>query len=367
VRLALFLLLTSGCRQIFGLDAPGGFPDGNDQAGADSGGSDANQLSDGSSLCFDRPEIGLAACLAALPTMPVTVPIGVSIDSGGSTYCVPLMTSSVPMCVVAGTSVTVASGVVARVTGALPIVVFSTGPIDIAGTIDVASHTSNGSTAGAGANDASCGTTAGGVSGSGGAGGSFTTSGGDGAKGALPGAQPGVAQPAVTAVTTFRGGCGGGLGSLGAAEVASGGGVIALISRAQITIDGLVDASGGGGPGAAVSSHGGYGGGSGGMIVLVTPNAIAGNGSVRAHGGGGGGGSSQSTAGNNGLEGQTPTGGVGGNGGTGGGGYPLTSDGMVGMGQAGGGGGGGGGAGAIEVFAPGTSVVSSPSPIVHSF
>jgi hypothetical protein len=365
VRLALILLLTSGCRQIFGLDAPGIFPDG-EQAG-DGGGSDAQSMFDASSLCFDRPDIGLAACLETLPTMPVSVPVNATIDSGGSTFCVPLVSSSVPMCVVAGTSVTVASSVIARVTGPRPIVVFATGAIDIDGTIDVASHTSNDSTTGAAADDASCGTTEGGVTSSGGAGGSFTTSGGDGARGAPPNGQPGLAGPAVASITTFRGGCGGGLGSLGAAAVASGGGAIALVSRAQITINGLVDASGAGGPGAALSSHGGYGGGSGGMIVLVTPNAIAGSGSVRANGGGGGGGSSQSAAGNTGLEGQTPTGGVGGNGGTGGGGYPLTTDGMVGMGQAGGGGGGGGGAGAIEVFAPGMSVVSSPSPILHSF
>ena len=241
-----------------------------------------------------------------------------------------------------------------RVIGPRPLVLFASTAISIDGTLDVASHVGNGvPTSGAGENPPVCEATQDGALQGGGAGGSFGSRGGDGGRGVDNNSIPGLAQLAL-AITSFHGGCRGGLGANGTAPVASGGGAIALFAPA-VTINGTINASGMGGPGEATSSRGGNGGASGGMIVISAPSVMLEmQGQMFANGGGGGGGSSNSIAGTNGGEAtafNNPiAGGQGGNNGDGGSAFPMTENGQMGAGNAGAGGGGAGGAGAIVIF-----------------
>jgi hypothetical protein len=378
VRLAVLLLLTCGCRQIFGLDTP-------DPLRADAGGDDAPNHGDGmvatdAGLCFSRPALNLGACLAAPPTSDLMAPASTSIDTDDSTYCAVLTSSTQDMCVVAATSISVSSGAVVRITGARPLVLFSSTLIALAGSFDVASH---GSTlgnlvpsAGAGEDPSVCGSVVAPTTQGGGAGGSFGTRGGDGGRGESVLSMPGQPAPALTA-DSFHGGCRGGVGADGAVAAAFGGGAIALFADV-VALDGTINASGMGGPGAATASKGGYGGGSGGMIVISASSVMfAGQGQLFANGGAGGGGSTSSGAGDNGSEAVTfngaIVGGMGGNnnGGAGGNAFPPASGtGQNGGGSAGAGGGGGGGAGAIVIFTnstfPGSPRIS-PAPVLPGF
>jgi len=353
VRLAVLLLLTCGCRQIFGLDTPDPLRgDGGNAIDAASDGADGSF--DAPRLCFSRPSLHLAACLAGAPMPDLDAPASTSIDTDTSAYCAPLTTSSQDMCVVAASSISIASGASVRVTGSRPLVLFSTIAIQLDGVLDIASHLGIGlPTAGAGEDPPACGATQGGASQGGGAGGSFGSSGGDGGRGVDNNSVPGLAQSALP-ITAFHGGCRGGLGANGNAQVAYGGGAIALFA-AVITINGSINASGMGGPGEAISSRGGNGGASGGMIVISAPIVTLGTqGQLFANGGAGGGGSSNSTVGQAGGEAtsfNSPiSGGQGGNNGDGGNAYPMPENGQAGAGAAGAGGGGAGGAGAIVIF-----------------
>jgi hypothetical protein len=353
VRLAVLLLLTGGCRQIFGLDTPDPLrgDGGNKIDGADGQGASVDGATD---LCFSRPSLGLGACLAALPMNDFSVSASTTIDTGTFALCATLTTSTQDLCVVAAKSIAIGSGTVIRVIGARPLVLFSPTMIEIDGTLDVASHIGGGMpTSGAGENPPACGATQGGAMQGGGAGGSFGSRGGNGGKGADNNSMPGQAQLALP-ITAFHGGCRGGIGADGIAQAAYGGGAVAMFAP-TISINGTINASGMAGPGAVISSKGGYGGASGGMLVLSAPSVMLGTqGEMLANGGAGGGGSSSSVAGANGGEAttfsSTITGGQGGNNGDGGNAYPFVENGQDGAGGAGAGGGGAGGAGAIVIF-----------------
>jgi len=223
-------------------------------------------------------------------------------------------------------SLTIDANVRWNVIGTKPLVVASWSTIDIAGALDVGSHTTDtdatthiqvSTTVGAGA-DLDCGNmngapgvaaTADGGSGGGG-GGAFQGAGGGGGSGdtgcnaMLPCPRPGGpgGVPLATAPTTIRGGCGGGAsGTAGdgatapatAATVSqggSGGGALELDARLAVHVaaTGTVSAGGGGGAGAPMhTAAGGGGGGSGGFVGLDAPIVMV-FGTVAANGGGGG-------------------------------------------------------------------------------
>jgi hypothetical protein len=367
VRLAIVLLLTCGCRQIFGIDQPrlldGGLPpDDSIDASADA-----------SHLCFSRPDLSFGACLSQVPTTAYSVPTSVAFDTDTNLgQCeATLIAPSQDMCVVAATDITVSAAV--TVTGSRPLVLFATGAILIDAAFDVASH-GVGPMRGPGDDPSVCGTAGGGTISGGGAGGSFTTSGADGGRGGENNAFGGTAVPAFPA-QTFHGGCRGGLGGGGMAGVAYGGGALALVSKNQVVITGAIDASGAGGDGAVIGGHGGYGGGTGGMVLIDAPSFILqGSAEIYANGGAGGGGSSLSEIGIPGDEAASYNGaihgGQGGNGGNGGDALPQLQPGQQAAGQNAGGGGGGGGAGAIIIYTN-TGVGSfpkiSPQAIVHAY
>jgi hypothetical protein len=365
VRLAIVLLLTCGCRQIFGIDPPRLVDSG-------SPGDGSIDASDGATtpLCFSRPELELSACLSRTPTMAFTV-VTFDTDLDTATACEPTLSASQDMCVIAGTDVTVAAAV--TVTGSRPLVLFATGTIAIDGMVDVASH-AMGPTRGPGENPSACGTTDGGTIGGGGAGGSFTTSGGDGGHGGPVGSTSGISAPAI-AVQTFHGGCRGGLGGGGVAGGTYGGGALALVANV-VAVNAVIDASGAGGAGAATGARGGYGGGTGGMVLIDAPTFnLAGTAQIFANGGGGGGGSSLSVIGNPGGEASSYNGfiqgGPGGNtGGPGGSAFPQAQVGQPSGGQNAGGGGGGGGAGAILIYTSstlGNNPRISPLATLHAY
>ena len=332
--------------------------------------------------CFD-PSTAYAFCVAT-PTQPITLstPVGGPFFDTGTTGMhdgcglgVYTMVGSAEACVIAGTKVTVAAASSFTAVDAYPLVIASTGDVDIAGLLDVS--TRDGGQHGAGNNPTECDDT--GLDGTshtygaaGGAGGSFGTQGGMGGDGADT-ARGGTAQPPAPSLDGLRGGCrsgGGGNGSGGAPSAPGGnpgfgGGAVLVAAYGTISVGGAIDASGEcgyagrtqGGGGA-----GGSGGASGGMIVLSASSyTIAGTLVANGGGGGGGGGedgnegsadmggldsaSAPSTAANGGA-----SAGEGGSGGTGAAtnvadvneamdGLPSTSN--------GGGGGGGGGEGVI--------------------
>ena len=359
MRLAVLVVLTCGCRQIFGLDAPTPLRADGDPSDARTDATDAPV--DATGQCFSRPELTLAGCLAGAPTSDLVVSQSTSIDTDSTAACAPLATRTQDVCVIAATSIAVSSSAVVRVTGSRPLVLFSQSTITIDGTLDVASHlgTFGMPSVGPGANPnpTICGAAQAGIFGGGGAGGSFGTVGGDGGRGVPLNSVPGAAGPAISA-TTFHGGCTGGLGAgadMNVAAAASGGGAVAMFGD-TITVSGTVNASAMAGHGGAIGSNGGYGGASGGMIVISTPAiSLTNQGQLFAIGGAGGGGSANSAAGGNGGEATSynnvVAGGQGGNnGGPGGNAFPQPDGGHAGGGANGAGGGGGGGAGAIVIF-----------------
>ncbi|MBA2541044.1 MAG: hypothetical protein H0V17_15500 [Deltaproteobacteria bacterium] len=188
-------------------------------------------------------------------------------------------------CVIAARVVVVNS--IVRATGMLPLVIATTDSLAIQATfgIDASSRFMNETTRdlGAGASTAVCGAAGQGMGGrDGSAGGSFVGRGGDGGTSEMSG---GTASSAIAAA--FRGGCSGG-NSPGTQLGGAGGGVVYLISRTSIGIDGFIAAAGAGGRG---GSFGGAGGGSGGYIGIDSPVVSFGAaGLVFATGGGGGGG-----------------------------------------------------------------------------
>jgi hypothetical protein len=347
-------------------------------------------------VCFGTGLLQL--CLTSPPSQAVTLPGGANpLDTGVNANCTQIVSqaSGPDLCVIAGTSVTVAGSLVA--VGARPLVLIGADAVTVAsgGAVDVSSR-ANPRRTGAGTNTGTCTTTgingkndAGG--GGGGAGGSFGTAGGKGGTGDLnmndlpagtaAGGTPG---PAQATPMVLRGGCSGGAGGDGNNTAATqtggaggdGGGAVYLIAGTMITIDGDVFASGAGGRVAsniAGSEQGAGGGGSGGMIGLDAPT-IQVQGHVVANGGAGAGGGAQ-VGGTNGGDGTTTqwnkraSAGQGdpASSGPGGDGAQGTAIGMTtnldGGAGDGAGGGGAGGLGLVWIYGntPGTTMIS-PAP-----
>ena len=317
---------------------------------------------DAAPACFGATGSLVTLCLTGALPPTFAVATATTLDTGTSPLCAPTTgASAAASCVIAAATIDITARL--TVTGPRPLI-FAGDTIRItgAGIVDVASH--RGGTRGPGADPTECAAGTAATSYGGGAGGSFTGAGGGG--GAITGGSAG----AVTATPTLlRGGCPGGMGGRteGGAGGA-GGGAIALIARGDLTIAGVINASGAGGSGATASvDGGGGGGGAGGMIVLDAPQ-IALTGQVFASGAGGGEGADDVA----GLPGQDPPdattlplGGYNANTGAGEGGDGTTGAVRTGspgadrvVGFVAGGGGGGGGAGFIRIL--GTRTGSGP-------
>jgi hypothetical protein len=324
-------------------------------------------------------------CLAAPPTMPLTVAANMTFDTSQADTCAATTSGGDGLCVVAATTIAISAEL--RGIGNKPLVLIASDSITVTagGEIDVGSHRIDGSV-GAGANPAGCGagTLPGDGSGDaagGGAGGSFTGTGGPGGDGGpnVGTNNNGTAAAGTTNITTIRGGCPGQQGGDNGGVGGRGGGAVHLIAGNTITIGGLgINAGGAGGVGGATAESGGGGGGSGGMIGLDAP-AIACTALLLANGGGGGEGADDNGDGNPGADateeaaaaggsGAVQLGGNGGAGSTGpaaGAGTVGDNGGVGGGTNDGGGGGGGGGAGLIKVRAGvnlGDQVSPAPTP-----
>lgn len=205
---------------------------------------------------------------------------------------------------------TIARNQTLSLVGKHPVVLVSTGPVDVSGTID-ARGPCTGSLAGPGggaggavfAPGSGAGAGAGGLgkhdSASGGAGGSFGALGGTGGAGNNQAAtMPGVTYALMLKLVGGSGGGGGGgnNGGLGG----GGGGAVQIVASGTVQISGGINAGGCGGKGAP--DDGGGGGGSGGAIVIEAPAIKILASAVLAVNGGGGGGSD--SGGKDGLVGQ---------------------------------------------------------------
>jgi hypothetical protein len=181
-----------------------------------------------------------------------------------------------PYCVITATDITIDANVTVRGEGLKPLLFLATDKFDLQGTIDVS--TKHGATPGAGAlaaTDPICagatvatqsgGGFGGGLGGHGGAGGNVDAGGGVEAQHPFP------------LPIQLTGGCPGGDGApTGAGIGGKGGGAVAIVAH-QMTLNGVINASGAAGTGGgAQTAGGGGGGGSGGMIVLDAPTITPG-------------------------------------------------------------------------------------------
>jgi len=359
---------------------------------------DAPPLSDAGS-CFGDKLLG-SVCLQRTPTMSLSLAATINTASVGAGNCseIHAQTGGPSLCIIAGTTISVAAGATVRAIGANPLVLIATKSINIDGGLDVSSHSNDtiagGAVLGAGARTAAdCAVI--GLDGSpgkqvntnfygggGAAGGSFGGAGGAGGAGGKGNVAHGTPAPALAPPSVLVGGCPGGHGGDGdngggGAVGGNAGGAIYLLAGDSIAVTGKINASGAGGAGGGTgvdSSGGGGGGGAGGMIGLEAARITV-SGSLYANGGGGGGGGGGSP-GAVGQPGADPTvvttaasggGGGGGGGGNGGGGSVAAQPGTAGLqgtnNNESGGGGGGGGAGVIRVFGvPPTSLGGTVSP-----
>jgi hypothetical protein len=358
----------------------------------DGGGDTMAPPSDGS-VCVGKGLLG-SLCLTRTPTSSVTL-AGSTINTASTAAgnCTELhpQTGGPSLCIVAGTTVNIASGTTVRGIGPNPLVLFATQSIIIAGSLDVSTHsneTIGGTPAlGAGARSAvdcaAIGTDGqpgkllnnNDLGGGGAGGGSFGTAGGAGGTGGngnIGHGNPVAGGAAGVVVGGCPGGHGGdGSGGGGGGLGGNGGGAVYLLAGESILISGTINASGSGG-GAGIdgifSSGGGGGGGAGGLIGLDAPRVLN-NGTLFANGGGGGGGGGSQSI-NHGVAGGDPIvvqtaakGGTGGGGGGGDGGDGSTGPvtGVVGKNSQNNskcaGGGGGGGAGVIRVFGVSASTI----------
>jgi hypothetical protein len=358
------------------------------------GGTDGNTGSDGSMATADAQQCfgtGVyTVCLAALPTLAVTISDGAILDTATSTSCLPAQpagwtTGGQPAaCFVVGTNLTVSN---VRVIGSRPLVLVATNQLTITGTVDGASHLSPFGT-GPGVPFSGCPTflsaPADGTSGAGGgAGATFITRGGNGGVGNASSAVAGGTSPLAetTGPTRLRPGCVGQNGGTGSTNGGLGGGglaggVIYLVAGSTISLgpNAILNVSGSGGSGGHTRAGGG-GGGSGGMLVLYAPTISAMGAKLVANGGAGGtGGAGSSTSSPSGSDPtgtspSTPAAGVAGatGTGTGGSGYASSSAAQSGANGAAsfGGGGGGGGGGFIQSNVALTGAVASPAVSVQ--
>jgi len=344
--LSIAIVLLAGCRQLAGLDDP--LPNDGRIAGHD--GDNVGPFCYGTGLvhvCFDSEPTGALA-------------IAQNIDTGAFGCSTHVISGGTGMCVIAGATITLASGTQVLATGpttSVPLVLVATDSLMIDGTLDASAH-HNSSTTPAGGNYAGCqaGTNPGsGSYGGGGQGGSFRAKGGDGGNGGST--SGGMAGAPLATPTALHGGCSGRSGGNQGGPGGKGGGAMYLIAGTAIAITGRVDASGAGGSGEGDSNYcGGGAGGTGGMIGLDAPSVMI-TGAVCAVGGGGAAGTTGNSGANGGDAGGGSTActpGVGataeagaGNGGNGGGVAAATS----GMSSSNGGGGGGGGSsGFIAIY-----------------
>jgi hypothetical protein len=339
------------------------------QSSAETGDAGPTCFGDIVRICFD-------ATMPVVPRTLGTTEIDTDMTASGS-LCDQNNKQKTAYCVVVGAPLMLSAGAMLTARGDKPLVLLSTGKMDLLGDIDVSSH--HAGRRGPGANPATAGacsfmtapTEA--MMGGGGYGASLSTVGGSGGNAGTQLTGGGVAG---TQLDTFpmalRGGCKGGDGSLLTPDPpgvgGNGGGAIALIAAMQIHVDATINASGGGGHGGAPNAqNGGGGGGAGGMIVLDSPVALSFGARTKlwANGGGGAQGGSSITGGDGGESTgpmQAASGGSGsGTGGAGGSGSLGNATGTGGASTTlGGGGGGGGGAGVIH--APGFTDLNSISP-----
>lgn len=346
---------------------------------------DASGASDGSDAASDAPPIDPSlcfgtgfgrVCLAAVPTTPLTLATNLAFDTGGTACTETPMVGGDPMCVLAGTTVLLPTGVTFRGVGSRPLIIVAVDSVTIDGILSVSSLA--GLASGAGAASAGCGAATAGLDdasgASGGAGGTFGGRGGVGGIGDTNDTPSAGGQPAQPFTpTTVRGGCpgtSGGTGDAAGGAGRSGGGALYLVARVRILVNGSIYAMGRGG-GGAMSRGGGGGGGSGGLVGFDAPMTVI-NGGVGANGGGAGEGARvQAETGLDGEDGflgfrarggddLDPLDGPGGDGSEG-----ATTAGGTGGAAAGGGGGGGGGAGYVYVKGARTGAGGvSPAPTV---
>jgi hypothetical protein len=353
------LLLSAGCRQLFGIETTT-LRDGGDGGG---GGdvSDGVDALDAAPGCTTISDPALTFCLSQPVTDPLTMTT-VFLNTQAASSCPFSQGGGASVCIIAGTTIDIPNGAAITSHGNRPILFYATTSITIEGLVDVASHI--GGSAGPNSNAAGCNAGAAPLGDAGGAGGSFGGKGGNGGDG--NGNAGGVAGAGIAA-TTLRGGCAGETGGTGGFGGVGGGAV--LFYAPSITLSsGVINASGSSGFGAPISGHGGGGGGSGGMIAFYASTMISVDvqSKVYANGGHGGGGSGGAGAGMNGTDPANPASGGGNgqggaNGGDGGSGYPVVQNGLPGIGMDGGGG-GGGAPGAIRMVSPSKMLSGSISP-----
>ena len=272
----------AGCDALLGIH----HLDGDAGGGGDAAARDSGPTIDAAPVCLGSATFTL--CVGA-PSSGIMLPSSIDTDT---LSCPKLVTADgQKWCVFAGTDITLDGGVTTTVTGQFPLVLFATGTIHIAGTLDAGSHA--GGSSGPAANGAQCvapnvGTNANDVEngGAAGAGGSFASIGGNGGTGEL-GTAAGQETGPLAAPTQLVGGCPGSTGGAGAEPgtdectpnasdpAGAGGGAVALLAGTAIIVDGAVSVSGAGGGAGRLARGGGAGGGTGGMIVAAAPGSWA--------------------------------------------------------------------------------------------
>jgi hypothetical protein len=221
----------------------------------------------------------------------------------------PFVAVDSPYCLILGSNINVAAGVTLRAVGSRPLVLLASGNISVDGTIDVSSRRATrdavpvAESIGAAGNHSMCSAFRRQVDssvdgGAGGAGGTFGGTGGGGGDGnydIIPArAQGGLAplEPDMFPEAALRGGCraqnGGNAGptATNGGRGGPGGGIVVLMAKLGIVVNGAIAANGGGGMGGGAQAGGG-GGGSGGLIILQGAT-VRRAGKLTANGGGGG-------------------------------------------------------------------------------
>jgi hypothetical protein len=337
------------------------------------GGSDGSGSGSGSgSGCWSMPTSNFDPCVTGFPaaTKALDTSVMAPVIDTDVPSCLYAMTSGGSACLLHYTSITIASGKQLGVTGHLPLILVSDGPVEIDAPVTMVPGS-----IGHGGCDARQGSTGNAWNG-GGAGAGNGSAGGSGGADDMNVIRAGGTANGTASLVPLVGGCQGGNGGQTGSVVTAGGnggGALEISSKTSIALGpfGLVVAAGGGGTG-GMGMNGGGGGGAGGEILLEAPDlAIAG--AVCAPGGGGGqgavgtaggagGGTSSSCAAGSGAGGNQGTGGVGGSSPTAlpGNGAPASPSGGF------GGGGGGGAYGRIHFHTLGAATGSGlvkPPPI----
>ncbi len=266
---------------------------------------DGDNGADAPEVCFGAHFVG-NRCFT--PPAAALFSSSQTLDTDTSPLCA---AGEIVACFVVGTEIEIPANIRIDVIGTRPLVLWSATSISISGVLDGASHSEGQPKRGPGANEPNCnaadGLERGDVSpgiAAGGAGGAFGSTGGTGGSGRLNNDTTGGTGSSGVGPPAFRGGCDGGRGGFSPVAAGGGGGVVYLMAVGQITVSGLIDASGGGGAGGffdMTTRGGGNGGGSGGLIGLEAPSIDLANARLVALGGGGGSGAGQ-VAGNTGRD-----------------------------------------------------------------